>query len=195
VTAQETFEAFLGAHVWPFLKERGFKRSKGTFHRAVDDNWEIVNFQKSKYSHADEVSFTINLAIAYKCLTEGQHGWPKGKRPPEHRAELRERVGNLLNGRDTWWRVSAGADTEELADAMRTALDRYALPWLAERSTTDAVLSLLGDQERVDAEPAYLVESYKRLAEIAGRTDLVAVAAKRIAAHDEWLREYRANQS
>jgi hypothetical protein len=180
VTAQETFEAFVTDQIWPFLKEREFKRSKGTFHRAVGDDWEIINLQKSAYSDSDEVRFTINLAVAYKSLTEGGRGWPKGKRPPAHQTGIRQRLG---------------PDTEALADAVRMALERDALPWLEERSTTNAVFGLLADRERLDAEPAHLVTSYKRLAEAAGRDDLVALAAERIAAHDAWLRESRANKS
>lgn len=195
MTAQETFEAFVTDQIWPFLKERELKRSKGTFHRAVGDDWEIIDLQKSAYSDSDEVRFTINLAVAYESLTEGGRGWPKRKRPPAHQTGIGQRLGDLLGEGDIWWSVGVGPDTEALADAVRMALERDALPWLEERSTTNAVFGLLADRERLDAEPAHLVTSYKRLAEAAGRDDLVALAAERIAAHDAWLRESRANKS
>jgi hypothetical protein len=195
MTAQEAFEAFVRDEIWPFLKERGFKRSKGTFHRPVGEDWEIINLQKSAYSDADEVRFTINLAVAYKSLTEGGRGWPKGKRPPAHQASVQQRLGLLLGERDAWWEVAADGGTAALADAVLLALERYGVPWLEERSTLEAVFALLANRERLNAEPAHLVSIYKRLADTAGRDDLVAVADERIAAHDEWLRQRRSSQS
>lgn len=194
MTAQETFEAFIGDEVWPFLKQRDFRRSKGTFHHAVGESWEIINLQKSSYSDSDEVHFTANLAVAFKSLTEGGRGWPKGKRPPAHGCRVQQRLGFVLGEHDTWWSVSAGADTESLGDAVRLALERYALPWLVARSSEEAVFQLLADPDRLASEPAHLVPVYKLLAEGAGREDLAASAAKRIIEHEEWLRRRRQNE-
>src|SRR5258708_495552 len=91
-TAQETFERMVGDDIWPFLRERGFKRSKGTFHRAAGAHWQVVNLQKSAYSDRDAVSFTINLGVARDDLRRDESDRREGKRPPVYGCHFQERL-------------------------------------------------------------------------------------------------------
>jgi hypothetical protein len=150
--------------VWPFLKERGFKRTKASFHRPVEDNWEVVNLQKSAYSDRESVTFTVNLAVGLGRLREGARDWADGKRPAENRCHLRERLGLMLTGDDVWWTVDEATDHRALADTINTALERYGLPWLAARSSDKAIADLLGSPERLGAERDHHVHWLQRYA-------------------------------
>jgi hypothetical protein len=144
--AQEAFEEMLAEHIWPALKDKGFKRSKSTFHRPIDENWEVVNLQRSYYSDRDEVRFTVNVAVGIERLREGALTWADDKRPPEYKCHFRERLGILLSGRDTWWSVTPDTNTAELAGSVLLAVERYGLPWLEARSTHERLRSLaVGD--------------------------------------------------
>ena len=172
MTAQDAFDELLREHIWPFLKERGFKRSKSTFHRPADQNWQVVNFQKSVYSDRDAVRFTVNLAVGIGRLRRGVYDWPNGKRPAEARCHLRERLGPLLAGRDVWWDVARDAELERLGDALIAALERYGLPWLEAHATDEAIVGLLRDDARLREEIPHHLYWYARLMEELGDEEL-----------------------
>jgi hypothetical protein len=69
--AQEAFEEMLAEHIWPALKDKGFKRSKSTFHRPIYENWEVVNLQRSYYSDRYDVRFTVNVAVGSSASGKG----------------------------------------------------------------------------------------------------------------------------
>jgi len=50
VTAQEAFDALVRDHIASPLKALGFKRTRATFHRPVERNWEVINLQRSQFS-------------------------------------------------------------------------------------------------------------------------------------------------
>ena len=63
VAAQDTIKRLVAEHLAPTFKQRGF-RSKGlTFHRAVGDNFAILQLQKSRGSTASVVDFTFNVSV------------------------------------------------------------------------------------------------------------------------------------
>jgi hypothetical protein len=150
--AQDAFDALAGENVWPFLRERGFKRTKATFHRPVEDNWEVVNLQKSFFSDARKVQFTINLAVAVAALRDSLRSWPDGRRPAASSCHFQERIGILAWGLDTWWTVGPETDREQLGSTLVDALEHHGLPWLAEHSSEAALLALTGDPGRMARE-------------------------------------------
>lgn len=172
MTAQDAFDEFLRAYIWPFLHDRGFKRSKSTFHRPVAANWQVVNFQKSVYSDRDAVRFTVNLAVGLDRLREGVHDWAEDKRPPEARCHLRERLGRLVSDRDVWWDVRPGLELASLAEAVTLALERYGLPWLDAHASDDAIAALLRDDARIREELPHHLYWYGRLMEKLGNEEL-----------------------
>jgi hypothetical protein len=153
--AQEAFDEMVRGTIWPVLRSRGFKRSGNTFHRAAGRNWQVINFQKSVGSSGEEVRFTANIAVALDRLRGGLHDWAEGKRPSESRCHLRERIGLLLGSSDTWWSVTPDTNVPALGDAVCTALETYALPWLDGHADDERLLELMRDpvalaQERYD---------------------------------------------
>ena len=174
MTAQEKFDELLRDGVWPFLRERDFKRTKATFHRAVGDNWQVVNLQKSAWSDRDSAKFTVNLAVALDRLRDGLHDWGEGKRPPHARCHLQERLGFLLrDDEDVWWDIDPHTDVASLADTVNTALEQYAFPWLEARSTDDALLALMRSDDALHSEYDHHLHWFEQLAAQLGEEDLV----------------------
>lgn len=134
--AQELFEEMVSGFVWPGLKQLGFKRRRGNFHRPVGANWEVINLQRSYWSETGHVAFTVNLGVAWECVRETVRGseWKAGTRPSVYDCHFHERLGFLFAGRDVWWDINAGTDVAVLAEAVAQAIERYGLPWLDERS-------------------------------------------------------------
>jgi hypothetical protein len=100
-TAQQTFDRFLRSDLAPALRRLGLKGSGRHYHwDRGQSNLGWVSFQGGKYNSRAMVEFTINLTVA-RTLSGVQHWW--------------NRIGSFLPVvADTWWRVPAGAATEDL---------------------------------------------------------------------------------
>jgi hypothetical protein len=190
--AQEAFDEFVRDGVWPFLRGQGFKRSAATFHRADGANWQVINLQKSAYSAAAAVRFTANLGVAFDRLRDGVHDWPAGKRPAESRCHLRVRLGLLLSGEDTWWRLTPDSNLEAFTDTINTALANYAFPWLETRSDERRLIELMQDRDQLEGQRYDFLYWLARLANEHGELDLAlraeAVRAKKGAEIDRMRR-------
>jgi hypothetical protein len=145
MTAQETYAAMLRDEVAPALHALGLKGSGQRYELPSDDYWAIVGFQKSKWSDAAEVAFTLNLTVASRL------GWAEARtmRPslPERPSPTRTlygadvdqriwqaRIGLLLGEQiDRWWKVTAGQNTRALAAELIDVIREQALPALRER--------------------------------------------------------------
>jgi Domain of unknown function (DUF4304) len=150
ITAQDRFKELLADHVGPWLKERGFRRRAATFRRRQDEAWQIVAFQKSQFSDASDVSFTINLGVALDLLDDDP-SWRSRGWPLDHECDFRERIGVLHKGEDHWWSVPSRGPTDGIVADVLTALEA-ALPWLETHADARALLTdALRDPERVNA--------------------------------------------
>jgi uncharacterized protein DUF4304 len=172
VRAQDAFDELVAERVWPFLAERGFMRTRATFHRRVGVNWQVINVQKRRSSDAGHVAFTINIAVALDRLRTGTYDWAAGRRPAEFRCHLRERIGYLLREEDTWWQVTADSNVVALGETITTILALYGLPWLDARSSDEALVALVRDAEalRVEGGPERL-RWLARLMDLLGEHD------------------------
>jgi hypothetical protein len=150
-TAQDTFKAMLRDLVAPELRSLGFKGSGQNFSLPNDSHWALLGFQKSDFSHRDEISFTINLTVVRRDEWERGHAkaWPsRPVRPPGANwglspmleadfggAYWHERIGSLMpGGRDRWWTVADDEDTRDLAAVVVAEIDEFAIPAMRERT-------------------------------------------------------------
>lgn len=174
MTAQKAFDSLVASGVWPALRQHGFRRPKYTFHREAALNWQVLNLQKSMYSDRDAVRFTVNVAVGLDRLRSGVLDWPDGKRPAESSCHLRERLGQLLVGRDTWWDVRPDTNLGELAEVVVVAIETAALPWLEERSDEVRLLELARDPARLQQEDWAMFGAIARFADSCGEMELAA---------------------
>jgi Domain of unknown function (DUF4304) len=127
-TVQDKFNELLAHDFAPWLKERGFKRRDTTFRRRQGETWQIINFQRSKYSNAGVVPFTINLGVAFDLLNDAppwrSRGWPL-----ESECDFRQRIGELHKRKDHWWKVRPLRPIRRTVADVLSALDK-GLPWL-----------------------------------------------------------------
>jgi hypothetical protein len=123
------------SQIAPRLRALGFKGSGQNYELASTEFWAMVGFQKSAFSDAGRVSFTMNVLVVSRATwdavrVQNDHVRP---RPTANTScgsvAWQRRIGGLLPGdRDLWWEVRAGANTSELADAVLWAVEDYALP-------------------------------------------------------------------
>jgi hypothetical protein len=66
VTAQQTYDVLLRDLLSPGLRLLGLTGSAGRFQLRCEACWVLLGLQKSAYSDAAEVQFTVNLMVANK---------------------------------------------------------------------------------------------------------------------------------
>ncbi|MGE3812252.1 MAG: DUF4304 domain-containing protein [Candidatus Nanopelagicales bacterium] len=129
--AAEAFRWLIADGVGPAFKGHGWRRSGQNCWLPNLENWVLVNWQKSRYSTADLITFTGNLHIASKDWYDSQNV-PSGRvpaTPTASRLGLGIRFGHLLPAqRDTWWEVGNADDAPQLAAELVSVLETAVFP-------------------------------------------------------------------
>jgi hypothetical protein len=134
VTAQETYREMMKTQIAPPLRALGFKGSGRSYELRSRDYWAMLGFQKSAFSDASQIRFTVNVAVVSRDVWEAaRKKWPDLPTRPTANVpqgpEWWRRLGELIHdGQEIWWMVEAGMDTAELAEAVLWAVEDYALP-------------------------------------------------------------------
>jgi hypothetical protein len=139
---QDVYADLMKTAFAPALRAVGLRGSNGRFELPSDIYWAQLGFQKSSFSGADEVRFTVNLSVITRAEWESQKAAKPylGRRPTPitHCGPWADqvRIGQLTPvGGDKWWRIVRGADVEPVqADALADLLT-YGLPWMKARVT------------------------------------------------------------
>jgi hypothetical protein len=134
---QDVYAGMMKTAFGPALRGAGLRGSTGRFELPSNTYWAQLGFQKSSYSGADEVRFTVNLSVISRTEWEMQKAAKpylgKQPTPTAHYGPWADqaRIGELTPaGADKWWRIIRGAAVEPVqADALADLLT-YAVPWL-----------------------------------------------------------------
>lgn len=129
----------------PRLRALGFVGSGGKYVLPSPDWWQVVGFQKDRYSDAEHVRFTVNLTIANKAAWAADREYepsipasPSGNSSSWFDTEKVIRLGPLLppHHEDRWWDVIAGVPTDPVAELVASYIQRFALPWFQTESNS-----------------------------------------------------------
>lgn len=122
------------------LKEKGFSRKGTCFYLRQDNNWGLLDFQKSRKSTADETIFTVNLGICSGRLLGFFSPDLLAQKPSIEACHWRERVGFLLPERqDKWWVIGGAEPLNSLVDELEGCLVQAVIPAI-ERHLSDEQL-------------------------------------------------------
>lgn len=125
----------------PALRAEGMRGSGGRFEFPSEVVWAQLGFQKSTYSDAQEVRFTVNLSVIrrdeWHQQTSAHPHLGERPKPTFHYGAWADqaRIGTLTpGGEDKWWRIVRGAARLDVVrdDAIHDLLT-YGVPWLRER--------------------------------------------------------------
>ena len=138
-TVQEKFKELLKDTVAPALRENGLKGSGQEYSIKSDDYWALIGLQKSMYSDAQGLKFTINIYVVSKQQwddgRERYSYFPK-KPSPNTKWQLgwSERIGMLMPSKlDHWWEFNSRTNEKELAEQVVHAIMEYAVPVMQSR--------------------------------------------------------------
>jgi uncharacterized protein DUF4304 len=140
VTAQETYREMMKTQVAPALRGLGFKGSCQNYELPSPGHWAMLGFQKSAWSDASALRFTVNVLVVSRLAWESARSERSyvPTRPTANRLwgdfAWQKRIGALLpGGQDRWWEVEADDTTDDLAAEVVSAVEDFALPAMREQ--------------------------------------------------------------
>ena len=138
---QDVYKAMLHERISPAVRQLGLTGSGGRYVLASSTHWAMIGFQKSSYSHAAAVKFTVNaLCVSRRdwdrMTARSPHFGTRPKPLVHYSAPARsERIGTLAGGDDKWWTLASISDVPEVAAEVIGDLTTFAVPWLHEHIT------------------------------------------------------------
>lgn len=143
MTAQDVFATTLRTRIAPALRELGFTGSGQVFELRDDTYWVLLGFQRSRYSTADEVEFTVNLTVVSK------QDWADFRaRTPDVGVRPRanaygtgwvRRIADMMPAdADPWWVIGSDDDPDTLAataDNLLDAVTKFVIPDMRARTS------------------------------------------------------------
>jgi hypothetical protein len=145
VTAQDLFTSAMKEAFAPALRRAGLRGSSPSFYIPSESHFAMLGFQKSQFSYAAEVKFTLNLKVVSKDAWEGMRAtrpdFPAKPAPNTGYGtfEWNRRIGHLLpSGEDTWWHLRVDQDNAPTISAVVDVLVNIAAPALRTQLDTTA---------------------------------------------------------
>src|ERR1700738_4635168 len=121
----------------PALRSAGLRGSSPSFSIPSKTHFALLGFQKSQFSHAGDVKFTLNLKVVSKDAWEAMRAtrpyFPAKPAPNTGYGtfEWHKRIGELLpGGQDTWWHLRVDQDNAPTIAAVVEVLVKSAVPAL-----------------------------------------------------------------
>ena len=139
--------------VAPELRKLGFVGSGQNFALPSESHWALLGFQRSAWSSAESVDFTINLTVVSRDAWEkGREQWPTLPERPGANwglspmmepafggAYWHSRIGDVMPGRrDRWWKIASDADAADVTYAVVAEIREFAVPAMRERMAENA---------------------------------------------------------
>ena len=143
MTAQDDYRVMIRDHVAPALREMGFKGSGQNYSLPSETHWVSLWFQKSAYSDALRIRFTVHLLVVgkdeWEDMREANDRLPErprgfyGAPARSWRVSYRPRPKEAPDGRmQIWWGLEAGQPIEPLAKRVISTVRNEALPRIPE---------------------------------------------------------------
>jgi hypothetical protein len=145
--AQRLLDELIREYLVPAARAAGFKKDGRTFRYSLAESVRVVNVQTSQSNSADALRFTINLGVYFPRAQEQLKDLLRLEvstaRPLEYQCQVRQRLGNLVAGRDVWWDLRTPADVPRIGEEVRGGLVDAGLPWLTRMASWTAARTLL----------------------------------------------------
>ena len=191
------------AAVSPLVREHGFKKQRHRFNAEPEPGMtQVLTFQMGAHQPPGTAeipglrenlygAFTINLGLHFEEVRElpkrspgaaflREHGLPvpppraRPKVLGEGHCHMTVRLGELIDGRDTWWTLELHHD--ELESLVHELIADYALPFIKRFNSREALLSAWhgGDPTARFTPPFTIAVVHARRGETAEAEELLA---------------------
>ncbi len=115
------------------LKKQNFTKKGDSFYILKDNNWGLINFQKSRDNLVDSLKFTINIGISSTTLRTFFEENMNVK-PSIIDCNWQKRVGFLLPiNKDIWWEINNDTDLIKLHNEINSIILELVIPYISDK--------------------------------------------------------------
>lgn len=142
---EKQFDYLVSKVIWPHFKSLGYKKTGNNFRYYNKDGefGKIVNFQKSSFYNKDHIHFTVNIGL-YLAEFEYYHtGKKSAEKFKESICAVRQRIGELINGYDTWYDLGSETNFVKLQERLEQDFLKKVLPYLNKIKTREEIINRL----------------------------------------------------
>ncbi|GAB3638113.1 hypothetical protein GCM10027422_37030 [Hymenobacter arcticus] len=153
-----TFNELVKDVLWPAFKKLGYKKSGNNFRYYDAAGWgKIVQFQKSQFNSAAELSFTVNVSLYLLDYNYYLCGETSGQTFQEPACVVRRRIGKLVGSKeDEWFELTESSNKALLFRQLENYFTQYVHPYLAAVESKQAIYALLLAGHRADSPSAQI---------------------------------------
>jgi len=147
-----TFDDLVRTLLWPSFKALGYKKSGNNFRYYDSSGWgKIVQFQKSQFNSATELSFTVNIGLYLLDYDYCLCGQQTGEKFQEPACVVRKRI-NEFTGQpaNEWVEVIDSTDKDQLFGRLSSEFTQFIHPYLAAVINKDDIYARLLAGHRAD---------------------------------------------
>lgn len=156
----KSIDAVIALGLAASLKAVGFRKAGRTWHKAIGEDYLIVNVQASSGNVGSDGKFTINLGV-YNSEIAKLTGAATQEKPKEYQAIIRERIGPISYGHDHWWEIHKNTDLSVVSADVVEKMEKYGLPWLDNHQSISSISQALKQQPSLQSVAAALIAEGK----------------------------------
>lgn len=140
---KDNFKHLIYNEIYQILKPIGFNKKGDSFFTIKNNNWGIINFQKSTGNTKEKIKFTINIGIASRAIFDFYYPDVKHDPPSVWNCHYRQRAGYLLPERsDIWWEINISTSIQPMFDKIKNIILEYALPAVNNNISDEALINI-----------------------------------------------------
>jgi len=172
---QLEFDEILKNLVFPFFKELGFKKNGNGFNKITSELTQVVNIQKSRWNHQDNVSFTFNIGFFNSQLYIENWNKEIPKFVREYDCQIGFRLGQIVKGYDFWYELNEKTEKVNLEIDIYNHLNDYLKPILEKNIDLNSLKELIINDANVESTTAeiYRIKIFFKTGEIKKGTELL----------------------
>ena len=140
MTMQQMLKNIIKDSIAPIFKAKGFKKRGNNFAKDCGEFALTVNIQSSRWNTADEVEFTINTGIFTDKLFGTFYDFAPPQFPTEVNSVLRQRITEMKNMPDHWYKLSSDSNIEELKKQIKADIETVIFPYFEQFITIEDVI-------------------------------------------------------
>lgn len=126
----------------PLLKQMGFNKKANSFYLELNKNYGIVNFQKSRESTKEIISFTINFGVYSDVLGKLEYDYNNSAKPSVEQCHWQSRVGSFMpDSSDYWWKVNISDDLNNITTNVAKVVQNVIIPEINKRMSDEGLIS------------------------------------------------------
>lgn len=153
---KQQFDDIIKLTITPALKGLGFKKKGLHFNRSVNDIFQCLNIQKSKWNSYDEsISFTFNLGFysgkINSILTEKEDSILS---PQVNDCFIQGRIGNLTKRKDHWYELNNKESFEVIREQIENHIECLLIPHFEKYNFIEKLVQLV---EKNESDRIYMI--------------------------------------